>query len=146
MADAMTFLYKYRKPTITGGRRVMSFRAIASTWQCQPLYNTDNKSAKGAKIIREDGARTSPMFIKNSYWGAHHKPSTSRGAGQSLGYIDRKLTLFRLLIVGEKGLSNHKRIAAQKAAFLPTKNIQPESKIGKSKSHTDAKTTARYTW
>ena len=49
VADALNFLYAFRKPTPDTQATEMSFRALACTWQRQPLYSAGTKPIKGRR-------------------------------------------------------------------------------------------------
>ena len=61
--------------------------------------------------------------------GANLSNQMIRSGGTSLKYIARQLTLGRLLIVGEKGLSAPKCIASKKAAYQATKKHAADTEI-----------------
>ena len=111
--------------TANGVRKeaTISSRSLACAWKCQVIHDSDKISIKCSQIkLKEDGlgAAISKCLTKLAL-GSNLLNQLNRHANASMKHIARQATLGRLLIIGEKGLSLQKTIAAPKAAFGATK-------------------------
>lgn len=125
----------------------MSYRALASTWQCRPLFDADGVAVKGAQVrMREDGVgRELSRRLSKLASGSNILNQTIRGNSQNsnMETIARTLTIGKLLVDGGKGLSLQKGTEAQKAAFLTTKKHAAEIEAKQEKKSYQG-TTARH--
>ena len=106
-----------------GNPESLAFRAIPSRWEVQILYVRDHVAVKGVHIMIRDGGfgEEFAQLMSNLAQGANWINQMVRGKGQNAKCMAWNLTMGRLLIIGDEGLTLQKTIVSQKEAHQATK-------------------------